>query len=120
MSRLRAGRLVVVVTGLGIVMLWAVLALGGREGGMVRTAGPPFWVVWMIFTTLAVMAAVGAWRRSPLVALTAGFVSLVPVGLYFLVLPGVFRWIGILNVVLVVGAGAEWLRVRGGEERGGE
>lgn len=115
MSASSVSRGAAVAAGLGTTALWAFVAFDGPQGGLAIAVGPSFWVAWMTFTALGLVAAAGALLRAPLVTLVAGFVSLVPVGLYFLVLPGVFRWIGLLDVLLVVAAGITWAGVRGAD-----
>lgn len=102
---LRTSRFVAGASGIGVAVLWAVVALGSPGGRLAAVSGPPFWLAWAIFTALALVATATALRGSPVVALLAGLVSLFPVGLYLLVLPGVFRWIGVLDALLVLSAG---------------
>jgi hypothetical protein len=113
-------RIVAVGASVGLGALWTLLVLGTGPSGAGPTVdpgpgsalletGPPVWLVWGIFTSLAAAGAATAVRGAPGLTALVGFVSLVPVGLFLLAAPGLLRWIGVLDVILL-GAGLVGLR----------
>lgn len=98
---------------MGIALLWIWLVfLGGSQFG---DAGPPAWLAVGVFGGLGLAAAGAALRRDPLIVGIVGLISFVPVGLYLLLAPSSARWIGVLDLVLVLAA---WLLWKGDEFTG--
>jgi hypothetical protein len=61
-------------------------------------------VVALVFTGLALAGGVAAVRDVPIVVVLAGGLSLIPVGFYLMLFPGPTRWVGLLDVgMLVIG-----------------
>ena len=61
-------------------------------------------VVALVFTGLALAGGVAAVRDVPIVVALAGGLSLIPVGFYLMLFPGPTRWVGLLDVgMLVIG-----------------
>lgn len=122
MVSVRLANALVVASALGLVALWILFALEGPSVGGTApapptgAAGPSVILGVGIFSALALAAAGAALRDAPLVVLLCGVISLVPVGLYTLVLPFPFRLIGILDLTFLI-AGVASLRA-GGREGG--
>lgn len=110
-GRSRAARGLASLAATGVAVLWAVLAFRSPQGPL-KDVGPPFWVAWAVFTSLALAVVGAAVRRAPLVMLVAAVISLVPVGLYVLMIPGVTRWIGVLDLVVAASAAWAWREAR--------
>jgi hypothetical protein len=86
---------------LSLVVLWAFLVRylfqeSGQQPAPALIFLPPF------FFGLAAWAGVAAIRDEPVLVVLTGGLSLVPTGVFFLFMPGFARWIGILNLGLVV------------------
>lgn len=108
---------VAVVSSVGLLVLWGRFvwtlsggaASGGGPGTEVTTGlgagGPPLWLAAGIFGSLALAGGVAALRNAPLVVALAGGLSFIPSGLFLLTVPGIPRWIGLLDLALL-GAGA--------------
>ena len=56
-------------------------------------------VVDAVMATLALVAAWASFRPAPLVLVVVSAVSFLPVGLYVLLSPGYFSWIGVCNLL---------------------
>ena len=113
-------RALILLAALALVVLWVDLAVRGPAPGAVRpdvsadAALPPVALGVAIFSALAVVAAGAAFRGAPIIVALAGLISLVPVGLYTLLLPWPHRAIGLLDGVLVL-AGVVLLRTGAGD-----
>lgn len=106
LSPLAAVRTSGVVAGVVVAVLWVVIALA--PGPDLMGAGPPLWLAVGIFGGLGLAAARASLRQAPVVTALCGFISLVPVGVYLLFLPGLFRWIGVADLVVLVSGVAQW------------
>ncbi|MEJ2557013.1 MAG: hypothetical protein P8186_12430 [Anaerolineae bacterium] len=91
----------------------------GRWIGLLASAGTiGFWVIFIflnpystqattreslaiisLMVGLALLGIVAAWKTKPYLMLAVFAVSFIPVGFYVLGTPGIFRWIGIFNVL---------------------
>jgi hypothetical protein len=99
-----------------LLVLWAFLVRflfqeSGQQPAPALIFLPPF------FFGLAAWCGVAAIRDEPVLLVLAGGLSLVPTGVFFLFMPGFARWIGILNLGLVI-AGVILLRSAGEGEGG--
>jgi len=85
---------------LGLIVLWVLFAtqLLGEAG-----AEPPkaLLILPLLFVGLAVWAGWGAVRGEPVILILAGGLSLIPTGAVLLLMPGIARWIGILQIGLI-------------------
>lgn len=86
---------------LSLVVLWVFLVqylfqVSGQQPAPALLLLPPF------FFGLAAWAGIAAIRDEPVLVVLAGGLSLVPTGVFLLFMPGFVRWIGILNLGLVV------------------
>lgn len=100
MSLRMAGRLVGLGAALGAALLWVLFLFGNPYAppaqGRVLTFGG-------LMTLSALVSAAAAARGAHLAMYLMFFVSFFPVGLYVLLGPGIFRTIGILNLVYLAG-----------------
>lgn len=119
----RVATAMALLAALALVALWVLLGVvGPAVPGSAGTAPPdaalpPILLGVAIFSALALAGGMAALRDAPLVVVLCGGISLMPVGLYTLLMPFPFRLIGVLDVVLVV-AGVMLLRSGPGEELG--
>lgn len=86
----------------GAAALWMVFLFANPHGEGGRTAGTLFVAGAMI--VLAAAGAVASIAGAPLWMGAVAAVSLCPLGFYLLGTPGVFLWIGLCNLVLLVAA----------------
>jgi hypothetical protein len=86
---------------LTLVVLWVFLVryLFQQSG---QEPAPAVLLLPLLFFSLAIWAGVAAVRDEPVLVLLAAGLSLVPTGLFLLFMPGFARWIGILNLGLLV------------------
>lgn len=114
----RTARIVAVLCAAALVVLWVRLALlgPGFQGRGLMEVGPQVWAVVAIFAGLALWGGWGALHGSWVVAGLCAFVSLVPVGLYFLLFPGLLRAIGVLDLALLASAVVLYRARPAGEE----
>lgn len=98
---LRAG---VVACAVGAAVSWVLflrLALAQSPGNFVPTGAV---LLAILFSCLAISAAVAAIRDIPILVALAGGLSLVPMGLYMLLFAGPGRWIGLCDLgMLAIG-----------------
>jgi hypothetical protein len=73
-------------------------------------------VVVTIMIALGVLGVYGMWTRRPGLLYLVVVLSFCPVGFYFLLTPGIFRAIGILNLLALLAAILLHRRVRTGTE----
>ena len=78
----------------------------------------PTQLILSVMFFLALAAAWGAWRSRPAILLIAFVGSFVPVGLYLLGTPGIFRWVGVANLMYLVSAGLLLYAEHGTTRRG--
>lgn len=104
MTRLRSARLLAVAAALLSVGGWAWLAWKSLTGAPGETV-PPVAVAALLFPGIALAGARGTFTDAPLVTGVCGFISLVPVGLYFLVAPGPLRLLGVPPLLLLAATG---------------
>lgn len=65
---------------------------------------PPAWVAAALFVGIAWAGVGGAFRDAPLVTGLVGFISLVPVGVYFLIAPWPLRLLGVAPLLMIAAA----------------
>lgn len=77
---------------------------------------PVSWLVAGVMIGLSLIAGYASLRERPYLLLLVALFSFFPVGYYLLGTPGLFRWIGVLNLFLFVMAGGIFLssRIRNG------
>lgn len=100
------GRMLGAGAGAGIALLWVWFVFLG--GSRFAEAGPPAWLAVAVFGGLGLAAVGAALRQTPLVLGIVGLISLFPVGLYMLMAPGFARWIGVLDLALILAAWMLW------------
>lgn len=88
------------VIALALLILWVFLVryLFQQSGNQ---PAPAVLILPLLFFSLAISAGVAAIRDEPMVMVIAGGLSLFPVGVFLLFMPGFARWIGILDICLV-------------------
>lgn len=96
------GRISGTLATLGIIALWLVFLFANPYGNQGQVAGSVLVVmVMLILSALGVLASLAG--RPYLMAFLAA-AMFIPVGLYTLGTPGLFRWIGLLEVVYFAAA----------------
>jgi hypothetical protein len=99
---MRAIQLLGTAAWVGSIVLWIVFLWFNPYSGSGRTIGTAVVVTLMI--ALGVLGVYGTWTRRPgLLYLIVGL-SFCPVGFYVLLTPGIFRAIGILNLLALLAA----------------
>jgi len=85
---------------LTLLILWFFLVryIFQQAGGQ---PAPAVLMLPLLFFSLAISAGVAALRDEPMVMVIAGGLSLFPMGVFLLFMPGFPRWIGILDICLV-------------------
>ena len=97
----RALRGVAFLVALALVGLWALFLRAVFATAFGAVPAPGAFVVTLIFGGIAVAGGVAALRDVPAAVVLSGLISLLPVGLYLTLFPGVTRWIGVLDGVLL-------------------
>jgi len=94
-------RMLGVLMAVALLILWFFLVryLFQQAGG--RPA-PAVLMLPLLFFSLAISAGRAALRDEPMVMVIAGGLSLFPMGIFLLFMPGFPRWIGILDIGLVL------------------
>jgi len=87
---------------LATLALWGIMNFANPYGA--QGANPGSFLVALGMMLLAVMGLWAAWQARPYPLLAAGLVSFAPVGLYLLGTPGLFRWIGVFNLIGLLSA----------------
>lgn len=93
-------RLIGMLASLGTLGLYTVLVFFNpyRAGSLTAPI--------MLMLLLAAVGFLVAWKTNPYLMLVVFLTSFIPVGFYLLGTPGLFRWIGVLNVLYgLVGLG---------------
>lgn len=117
MTLVFSARLLGVVAALLSAGGWGWLAWSSITGAPSETV-PPVVVAALLFPGIALAGARATFGDAPLVTGVCGLISLVPVGLYFLVAPGLLRLLGVPPVLLL--AAAVLLATADGGETPGE
>lgn len=107
---LRSIQLLGTAAWVGSIALWIVFLWFNPYLGSGRTIGTAVVVAFMI--ALGVLAVYGTWTRRPGLLYGAVGLSFCPVGFYVLLTPGIFRAIGILNLLALLAAILLHRRVR--------
>ena len=108
---LKLGRSLNLVSSLAAISLWIVLGFFnpyGYQGATEQT-----YLVAALMMALAVAGLIAGLRVRPGVVLLVAVASFVPIGLYLLGVPGIFRWIGVANVLLLVSGLLMWAGRKG-------
>lgn len=102
------------LAAVALIVLWVFLVryLFQQSGSQ---PAPAVLMLPLLFFSLAAWAGVAALRGDPTIMIVAGVLSLVPVGLFLLFMPGFARWIGILDLSIIA-MGVILLRWREGED----
>ena len=96
---LQAGRWIGFLASVTTLCLWAVFLFAnpyGSEGVSSDTYAVP-----AVMVALATAGFVAAWRIIPILMFIVFAISLFPVGLYLLGTPGIFRWVGVCNILFL-------------------
>jgi hypothetical protein len=115
MRRLHLARLLAVLALLLSIGGWGWLAWNSVTGAPDETV-PPVVVAALLFPGIALAGARAAFTDAALVTGVCGLISLVPVGIYFLLAPGPLRLLGVPPLLLLAAA---VLMVAGGGVRSG-
>lgn len=94
-------RMLGVLIALALLVLWFFLVryIFQQAGGQ---PAPAVLMLPLLFFGLAISAGVAAVRDEPMVMAICGGLSLFPMGVFLLFMPGLPRWIGFLDICLVV------------------
>jgi hypothetical protein len=84
----------------GTVGLWVVLSFFNPYGYQGATATS--YIIAILMVLLTIIGIVAILMAKPYWVLIVALASFMPVGFYLLGTPGVFRWIGVFNVLLFV------------------
>ena len=103
MARVRSARLIAVVAFLLSAGGWAWVAWNTLTVAPEETL-PPVIVAALLFPGIALAGARATFSDAPLVTGVCGLISLVPVGLYFLLAPGLLRLLGVPPLLLLAAA----------------
>ena len=90
-----------IVISLGLIVLWVRFARGLFLGST-SLPSPGGIMLPVFFCTLALGAALAAWRGDGIPVALAGGIALVPMGLLMAFIPGASRLIGLFDVGLIV------------------
>jgi hypothetical protein len=94
-----------------MLVLWLALAVVGRDYPQSTT--PEAWLRIAEMSALAILGLLASLKKWPLLMLVVFLASFIPVGLYLLGVPSVFRLIGVTDLLYLVAAFwllADWLR----------
>lgn len=89
------------MAALALVGLWVLFLRAAFATALGAVPAPGAFVVTLIFGGIAVAGGVAALRDVPVAVMLSGLISLLPVGLYLTLFPGVTRWIGVLDGALL-------------------
>ena len=104
------GRAIGALCGAALALGWAYALWVPSEG--VALAGASVVLVALLMATLALFAAIAAWRGHPTVVMLAFIASFFPVGLSLLPSTHWLKWLGYLDVGLLASAILIWLTAR--------
>jgi len=93
-------RLLGLITSTTVVILYIVYALLNPYNG--EALIPEAYLLVLVLILLACVYAWASLRIKPLLMLIVSTISSLPVGIYLLLTPGIFRYIGIGNLICVV------------------
>lgn len=91
-------RFIGIIASLTAFVLYIVLAFFNPYGQGVITLP----VLLMILLSAA--AGVSAWKAKPYILLVIALTLFLPIGFYMLGSPGIFKWIGVSNIILILTA----------------
>ncbi len=104
------GRAVGALCGGALALGWAYALWVPTEG--VALAGASVVLVSLLMATLALFAAIAAWRGHPTVVTLVFLASFFPVGLSLIPSEHWLKWLGFLDVGLLVSAVLIWITAR--------
>ncbi len=96
---IQTGRWIGFLASGATLVLWAVFLFANpydSEGIRSDT-----YAVVAVMMALAAAAFVAAWRIIPILMFLVFGISLLPVGLYILGTPGIFKWVGVCNLLFL-------------------
>ncbi|HFQ93206.1 MAG TPA: hypothetical protein ENK32_04305 [Anaerolineae bacterium] len=70
---------------------------------------PTSWLAAGVMILLSLLAGYASWRERPYLLTLTALLSFFPAGYYLLGTPGLFKWIGVLNLLLFVASGGIFL-----------
>ncbi len=97
---IQVARVIGILASLGTVCLWLVLNFANPYGYQGSTQES--FTSSLIMTLLAIAGIVVAWTANPYLMRAVFIVSFFPIGFYMLGTPGIFRWIGIFNLLFFI------------------
>lgn len=104
---LKITRAIGLLTALGTLSLYSILAFFNPY-----TTGVTLTLPIALMMVTATVGAAAAYLARPYLMLAIGLIALVPLGLYMLGIPGLFRWIGIFDLLYLAAAIAVWIEKR--------
>lgn len=99
---LKISRLVGLIAAVGVISLWGIFGLLNPYGYQGLTSS--VYVVVALMIGLAIVGLFAALTENPYLMLAVFGLSFVPVGIYLLGTPGIFRWIGGFDLLFLLSA----------------
>ncbi len=99
---LNISRLLGLSAAVGLISLWGIFGWLNPNGSQGLTWGS--YLLIGVMMVLAIIGLVGVLIDHPILMLVVFGLSFVPVGLYLLATPGLFRWIGLLDLLFLIAA----------------
>ena len=96
---LQTGRWIGFLASGATLVLWAVFLFANPYGS--EGISSDTYAVAAVMMALAAAAFVAAWRIIPILMFIVFAISLFPVGLYLLGTPGIFKWVGVCNLLFL-------------------
>src|SRR5512145_2378552 len=93
-------RLVGLAASVGVIGLWSVFSFFNPYNGQQITGAT--YLIAGLMINLAGLGVVAVLSDKPYLMMLVFVFSFVPVGLYLLGTPGIFRWIGVFNLLFLV------------------
>ena len=97
----QAGRCIGFLASVTTLVLWAVFLFANPYGSEGVSSESDTYAVAAVMVALAAAAFVAAWRIIPILMFIVFAISLLPVGLYLLGTHGIFRWVGVCNLLFL-------------------
>lgn len=96
---LQAGRWIGFLASVTTLCLWAVLLFANPYGS--EGISSDNYAAVAVMVALAAAGFVAAWKVKPLLIFLVFGLSLLPAGLYLLGTPGMFKWVGVCNLLFL-------------------
>ena len=96
------GRLLGLSASVGTIGLWSVFSFLNPYG--YQGFSNSQYLIAGVMTILAIVGLTAALQEKPYIMLAVFGLSFIPVGLYLLGTPGIFKWIGVFNLLLLCSA----------------